>query len=108
MEKVKNHQHHEKSRKNEKKEEELLKTLKKSCLSIAHVFLSVSRSGDVFCKFWNFSWFEHIFRKSQKSNLNTQKTNINRCVGGRGVSTNDSSYGFPPWGWSQTIFLIDK
>ena len=37
-----------------------------------------------------------------------QTTHINQCFGGRGVSKNDSSYGFPPWGWSQTIFWMDK
>ena len=70
-------------------------------------FLSVSRYVD---DFWKIQLFHSniLFENVDKSTLTHKQTYINQCFGGRGVSTNDSSYGFPPCGWSRTIFWMDK
>ena len=51
-----------------------------------------------------------IFGKHVSSNFikESSKTHQNSVPGALGVLKNDSSCSFPTWGWSQSIFWMDK
>ena len=65
-------------------------------------FLSVSSYGDDFAIFGKYSLkILKILKESSKTHQNSVRRALR-------VLKNDSSCSFPPWGWSQSIFWMDK
>ena len=71
-------------------------------------FLSDSSYGDEFWKISIFRFLENIFWKIVKIMKESWKTHINSVLRALRILKNDSSCIFPPWGWSQIIFWMDK